>query len=108
MTYRLTVISTGSVPGMREVPAGAKDVRFRLDAGLVATGRFLDLDGKPKQIGQLLVRAEDGREIRIYPSTDQEGRFRLFGLWRLHAGDREVGLRPETEEFSPGQLTRDR
>ncbi|MHC4225354.1 MAG: sigma-70 family RNA polymerase sigma factor, partial [Planctomycetota bacterium] len=65
-TYRLTVWATGYVPESREVPTGAKDVRFNLDPGLEATGRILDPDGTPKSVGQLLVRTEDGRPIRSY------------------------------------------
>jgi hypothetical protein len=122
--YRLTVWATGFVPDSREVPAGAKDVRFTLDPGLEATGRILDRDGKPKSVAQLLVQMADGRRIRSYPAIDKTGRFHLRGLpegemelwaisggnkwvWRLRAGDRDVSLRPTIQPFSPGGLKTD-
>jgi hypothetical protein len=113
-TYRLTVWATGYLPEFRDVPVGAKDVRFQLREGLDATGRILGPDGKPAQVPQLLIETGDGRSIRCYPSTDADGRFLVVGLpegpfrmwairggerwvWSAHAGDTDVVLRPKVE-----------
>jgi len=119
--YRLMVWAKGYVPEVRDVPAGARDVRFRLDPGMEATGTLLDQNDKPRSVGQLIVRAEDGRDIRWYQSVGGDGRFVLHGLprggitvhaidggdwwtWRFNAGDRDVVLRPEVAKFDPKKL----
>ncbi|MEE8105059.1 MAG: sigma-70 family RNA polymerase sigma factor [Planctomycetota bacterium] len=119
--YRLMVFAKGYVPEVRDVPAGARDVRFRLDPGLEASGTLLDQNDKPKSVAQLIVRAEDGRDIRWYQPVATDGRFLLHGLprggitahtveggnwwtWKFHAGDRDVVLRPEVAKFDPSML----
>jgi hypothetical protein len=115
-TYRLTIWATGFLPESRDVPVGAKDVRFRLQEGLDASGRILGPDGKPAQVPQLLVATDDGRSIRCYPASDANGRFLVVGLpegpfrmwavrggkrwvWRARAGDSDVVLRPTVEDI---------
>ena len=115
-TYSVMIWAKGFVPERRTlVPAGANDIRFELDPGLKASGRLLDENGKPKQVAQLIVTADDGRAIRNYPPTDAEGRFRLTGLppgkihlqgfsgdhkwrWVLQAGARDVTLHPDESD----------
>jgi hypothetical protein len=110
--YRLMVFEGGFVPETRDVPAGARDVRFRLDPGLETTGVLLGRDGRPTAAPQILSRTEDGREIRLYPSVRADGRFRLHGLppgriritatldsatwtWTVEAGARDIVVAPD-------------
>ena len=116
--YGVMIWAKGFVPESRLVPAGANDVRFRLDPGLEASGRVLDENGDPKQVGQLIVTAADGRLIRHFQPTDASGRFRLAGLplgkihlqafhgdrkwhWVLEAGTHDVTLHPDDSEPPP-------